>query len=111
MVSYLIRWKIKPGQEVGFETAWLELTKLIYKHCGSLGSRLHVGDDGVYYAYAQWPSFESRETSEIGAEDLTEANKFRAQMQGATLELLPLIKLNICQDFLKQEPNPNRKEN
>lgn len=47
----------KPGQEAAFAETWAEFTRQIFRHCGSLGSRLHTTDDpGRTIAYAQWPS-------------------------------------------------------
>ena len=46
---------------------------------GSLGSRLHRGDDGLWYSYAQWPSASAREAAfaqgpvDIEATDLMRA--------------------------------------
>ena len=50
----LYRWRIKPGAEARFATAWAEATRSLLAR-GSLGSRLHAGDDGCWYGYAQWP--------------------------------------------------------
>lgn len=50
------RWKVASGCESDFEQAWLELTELVRKEQGGLGSRLHRCADGHYFAYAQWPS-------------------------------------------------------
>jgi len=38
-----------------FIEIWSGLTDFFREHCGALGSRLHYGDDGFFYAYAQWP--------------------------------------------------------
>ena len=39
-----------------FVEIWSGLTEYFKTHCGALGSRLHLGEDGAFYAYAQWPS-------------------------------------------------------
>lgn len=54
-VTYVFH--VKPGHEPAFEASWHELTAGIYRHRGSLGSRLHRSQTaGEYVAYAQWPS-------------------------------------------------------
>ncbi len=55
MYAVAYRWKIIPGKERQFETAWAAGTGAIAREFDGWGSRLHVGDDGHYYAYAQWP--------------------------------------------------------
>ncbi len=41
-----------------FIAVWSGVTDFFRDDCGALGSRLHYGDDGAFYAYAQWPSRE-----------------------------------------------------
>ena len=41
-----------------FISVWAGITKFFRNDCGALGSRLHYGADGAFYAYAQWPSQE-----------------------------------------------------
>ena len=55
----LYRWRLHPGRDAGFITAWSRLTERL-KERGSLGSRLHRCPDGLFYGYAQWPSDEVR---------------------------------------------------
>ena len=46
-----------------FIEVWSGLTVFFKDSCGALGSRLHYGDDGSFYAYAQWPSKSVMEAS------------------------------------------------
>ena len=46
-----------------FIEVWAGLTAFFKESCGALGSRLHYGDDGAFYAYAQWPSKSVMEAS------------------------------------------------
>ena len=55
MYGVLYRWKIKPGFEDQFLHAWEVGTRAIAREHGGLGSRMHRGQDGCFYAYAQWP--------------------------------------------------------
>ena len=38
-----------------FIDTWSGFTAFFKEECGALGSRLHIGEDGAFYAYAQWP--------------------------------------------------------
>jgi hypothetical protein len=55
MFAVVYRWKLIPGREAEFEAGWRAGTEAISKEFQGWGSRLHKGDDGCFYAYAQWP--------------------------------------------------------
>ena len=97
MVIYLYRWKLKPDKEKQFQEAWAYVTEQLRDHCGSLGSRLHRGDDGLWYGYAQWPSTEFRENAKLQDKKVFEA---RQLMKQATVEMLPEVVLTPISDFL-----------
>ena len=46
-----------------FIEVWSGLTVFFRENCGALGSRLHYGADGSFYAYAQWPSLAVKEAA------------------------------------------------
>lgn len=56
----LYRARIHLDKEAAYIAAWSRLTGLLRKEHGALGSRLHHGSDGIWYAYAQWPSAQAR---------------------------------------------------
>ena len=56
MFALVYRFRIHENTEQAFISSWAELTRMIRKHEGSLGSRLHKEDETTYIAYAQWPS-------------------------------------------------------
>ncbi len=59
MFVAVYEFEIREGSETEFRKAWLEVTKLIYKNCGSSGSRLHRSNKpNTFVAYAQWASRE-----------------------------------------------------
>ena len=62
----------------------------------SLGSRLHQGDDGVFYAYAQWKSVGEQEKAFEKIPKL-EAG---AKMREAVEQSFPEIRLEILSDYL-----------
>jgi len=46
-----------------FIACWGGITQFFKDECGALGSRLHGGTGGVFYAYAQWPSKDIKEAA------------------------------------------------
>jgi len=91
----LYRWRLHPGMEASFVESWSRLTELL-RHAGSLGSRLHRGNDGIWYGYAQWPSAETRQRAFSQALDPAAS----AHMRAAIAETLPEILLEPVADFL-----------
>lgn len=61
MFAVVYRWKLIPGREAAFEEGWRAGTQAIAREFGGWGSRLHRGEDGCVYAYAQWPDRETWE--------------------------------------------------
>ncbi|PCH81282.1 MAG: hypothetical protein COB96_02755 [Planctomycetota bacterium] len=92
--AVLYRWKIRNGMEQKFRAAWETVTDLLMEKRGSLGSRLHQSEDGLWVAYAQWPSREAWDrSSKLGAIDSAAA----AGMSAAIEESFePLLMLPIC---------------
>ena len=95
--AVLYRWRLHPGAEERFVQAWVEVTRLLLKERGSLGSRLHRGDDNVWYSYAQWPSEQMRETSMALPPVSATA---RETMRGCIAEELPEVVLRSVSDFM-----------
>ena len=92
----LYRWRLRPGHEEQFKQAWSVVTQALVER-GSLGSRLHVGNDGLWYSYAQWPSEEARTSAfekALGIDDAQQA------MNDAVLERFPEIALGPAVDHL-----------
>ena len=56
MFVVIYRWRLKAGTEAQFASAWAERTRAAVSQEGGLGSRLHRAADGMWVAYAQWPS-------------------------------------------------------
>ena len=77
MFIVLYRWRIKPDKEQQFIEAWAEVTGYFLANFDSLGSRLHRGSDGLFYAYAQWKSKEERENAFENASELEAGTKMR----------------------------------
>ena len=98
-VAILYRWRLRPGAEARFAAAWTEATQALLGR-GSLGSRLHRGDDGLWYAYAQWPSVAAR----AAAFAATPAATAGAAMRECVAEALPEVALAPVADFLQPLP-------
>lgn len=99
MFCVIYSFEVKEGYNAQFEYAWSELTKLIYKYEGSLGSRLHKNSPQSYVAYAQWPD---RLTWENFGNNLPEnAKSLSTQMFEACSEREIVSELEMLDDLLK----------
>ena len=96
MYIVLYRWRIRAGKEEQFVTAWAEVTAYYRRHFDSLGSRLHRGGDGLFYAYAQWQSAADRQAAFAGLPDL----EIRTRMKEAVEETFPEVELEMLSDYL-----------
>lgn len=94
--TILYRWRIRAGREEAFTKAWEAITLFHLGQSGSHGSRLHVGEDGIWYAYAQWPSAEARQNALSGNAPEEAVNVMRDAIE----ERLPEIILSIASDHL-----------
>ena len=92
----LYRWRLRPGHENLFQDAWSIITQELVER-GSLGSRLHVGNDGLWYSYAQWPSAEARTAAFATALNADDAQRM---MDEAVSEYFPEIVLSPSVDYL-----------
>lgn len=66
MYCIIYRFKLSnpsPETEARFVKVWSGITDYLKRECGALGSRLHQGEDGTFFAYAQWPSLDVFEAS------------------------------------------------
>lgn len=99
--AVLYRWRLRPGMEPQFVQAWSEVSRLLLEQRGSLGSRLHRGEDGIWYSYVQWPSAQVREASASLPSVSSEA---RAAMRACIAEELPNILLESVADFMLPVP-------
>ena len=101
--AFLYRWRLHPGREPAFETAWATVTRHLQAAHGSFGSRLHRGDDGLWYAYAAWPSVAHRAAA-FGAEAPETVATAADTMQACVAESFPEIQLTPTCDLLDGLP-------
>jgi heme-degrading monooxygenase HmoA len=100
MFTVIYKFQVKESLTQQFEENWTELTKLIYQHQGSLGSRLHKSDELNYIAYAQWPD---RETWESEWNDMPEHSKeISRKMKEACETRETIFELEVVEDLLKK---------
>lgn len=96
MFGVIYRWRIKQQFERQFIESWSVITKYYVENLGGLGSRLHRGNDDIWYAYAQWESDDARQKAFEEFPDLPE----RGKMREAIAETFPEIPLEVKADFL-----------
>jgi DNA-binding cell septation regulator SpoVG len=97
MFTVLYKWRLKSHLEQQFIDAWSQITVYYRENGGSHGSRLHRGSDGLWYAYAQWPSDEHRRQ----AFESIPSHPAREKMREAIEESFDEIHLEIAADHLK----------
>ncbi|MGI9036032.1 MAG: antibiotic biosynthesis monooxygenase family protein [Pyrinomonadaceae bacterium] len=98
MFIVLYRWRIKPQLEKQFIESWSEITDYFRTNYNSLGSRLHRGNDGLFYGYAQWKNSEQRENA--FANENSEISEAGLKMREAIEESFPEIVLEKIADYL-----------
>jgi len=97
------RWKVHPGKEDQFRAAWRRGTELIQEKYGSLGSRLHVDDEGYFIGIAEWPdrkTWEKAFNAKMTYEDPQTREAFVDAISSADDE--PLLLLEVTDDLLKR---------
>ena len=95
--AVLYRWRLHPGFEQQFIDAWSRISALLRDERGSLGSRLHRSQDGLWYSYAQWPSAEARDVAFAG--DPVDAEAARLMREAIAISM-PEIVLESVVDFM-----------
>lgn len=99
MFTVIYIFSIKPQQQETFIENWSELTRLIYKYEGSLGSRLHQLDKHRFIAYAQWPNRETWANS--GGNLPKSADLYKKKMKDCCTEIIIQYELTVLKDLLK----------
>lgn len=82
--------------EEQFLDNWRTITQHYIENCGSFGSRLHRGSDGIFYGYAQWPNSETKERAVLDVR----MELARLHMKDAVTETFPEIHLDPVADHL-----------
>ena len=95
--TVLYRWRLHEGKAEQFVEGWAEVSARLLAEGGSHGSRLHRGEDGLWYSYAQWPSAEAR--ARAFAAPVADPRPGDA-MRDAIAETLPEIVLHVVAGVL-----------
>jgi heme-degrading monooxygenase HmoA len=104
MFVVLYRWRVNPNLEQQFTENWSAISTYLRENYGSLGSRLHRGNDGIWYSYAQWKSAEQR--AQAFASESGKYNEASEKMKEAIEESFPEILLETVSDYLILNENP-----
>ena len=99
----LYRARVHPEKEAKYVAAWSRLTLRLRSERGALGSRLHRGSDGLWYAYAQWPSEEARAAA-FRLPSVDPAAE--AEVVDSIIEYFPEIHLDPVEDHLVPITSP-----
>ena len=103
MLIVLLEFQVKPGMDDEFIDAWNATTINIYQKLGSLGSKLHRSDNGVYIGYAQWPSEEVYDQEhQLSIEDEAIRERMRQTLVNGRAKLLH--KLTVVSDLTQETP-------
>jgi Antibiotic biosynthesis monooxygenase len=96
-------WRMKPGMEEQFREGWRRVTETLYRHQGSLGSRLHRNFDGTWVAYAQWPDRKHWEKAQkAAAESAGEGlQMMRDSLEDPAALDTPVFRLVVTDDYLR----------
>ena len=101
MFCVLYTFTVTPSHEDQCRQHWLDVTKHLYQHAGSLGSRLHRASQVEYIGYAQWTSRDQwdqqRERSDA------ELQRHRQAMRECCEEIEVLYELDVTDDWLQRE--------
>jgi hypothetical protein len=63
MFAVIYQGYIKHGMEEEYKRAWHEVATYFVERRGSLGSRLHRTQEGLWVAYSCWPDKSTRDNS------------------------------------------------
>lgn len=101
-------WKVHPGKEEQFRTAWRRGTELIQEKYGSFGSRLHWDSEGGrFIGMAEWPSREVWRAA-FDAKMVYDEPATRASFVDAIREAgnEPMLLLEVTDDLLDRLETP-----
>jgi len=88
MIVYLYRWRLRPGRENDFKTAWATVTAAL-RQAGSDGSALFRASDGTWCGIARWPNREARDS----VPDMPELELAQAAMADAIEQQVETLEL------------------
>ncbi len=102
MFAVIYQGYIKHGMEEDYKRAWHEVATYFVERRGSLGSRLHRTQEGLWVAYSCWPDKKTRDNSWPG--DNAPSNELPDSVRQA------IITIKNCIDQERNEKNQIRFE-
>ena len=100
-------WRVHPGKEEQFRSAWRRGTEHITRLYGSHGSRLHRETDGRFVAYAEWPDRDSWDrafAARMAYDDPETRPAFVAAIAETPPGNLPAFTMEVTDDLLSLRP-------
>ncbi len=101
MFAVIYSFTIEPERIEQFIASWKEMTQLIKKYEGGLGSRLHKKSETEFIAYAQWPSEEKWKNA--GKNLPKEAELVSQSIRECCVESETLFKMEMVEDLLEYD--------
>ncbi|MBZ6379748.1 antibiotic biosynthesis monooxygenase [Pacificimonas flava] len=102
-------WRVHPGKEEQFRTAWRRGTELIQERYGSLGSRLHRDKQERFIGVAEWPD-EDTWRAAFDQKMVYDDPDTRAAFVDAIAEAAdePLLLMEVTDDLLDRDGDAGR---
>lgn len=102
MFAVIYQGFIKNGMEEAYKKAWHEVASYFINRRGSLGSRLHKTNEGLWLAYSCWPDKGTRDKSWPGD------NEPSSELPDSVSQAI--LTIRNCIDFERNEKNNIRFE-
>ena len=99
MFAAIYRWEVDPDREREFKEGWYRTSMTVRRRYGSLGSRLHRTDSGLFVSYGRWHTYKDREA--YRANLAVDPEGFRL-MQTSIMSELPTIDMTIIGNLLDE---------
>jgi hypothetical protein len=100
MFVIMYEFIVKTGQAEHFTQLWHNLTLLVTELSDSHGSRLHQASDTTWIGYAEWPSRDSWENSDLTQNEIAQ---LREQISAACDDIQIIYQLDVVDDLLIQK--------
>ncbi len=98
------RMRVRPDRRQAFMLCWRTVAEATQEYSGSLGSRLHVTDEGDFIDYTQWPD---RRTCDLAV--LPESyNGVTQRMRDSCDELERVFAMDLADDHLDHPASADR---
>ena len=97
MFVIMYEFNVKKDLADRFTQLWKKLTLLVDELSDSLGARLHKASDTLWIGYAQWPTKDSWENSNLNQKAISE---LRAELFDVCDDIQIIYQLEVAVDLL-----------